>query len=132
MTDDELPWLTDLVDEVSARFGPPKVKVPRESRRMRTELGVCYRRCWAWFPGNVNHHLAVDRYLDRVPGWYVWAGSHAGTFVGAWCAEPAADKVRAVLVLAGFLVGDHAASRELLGRCVRSELEFVDAAGGAS
>jgi len=133
----ELTGVAELVAEVSAKFGPARVTIPHETRPMNTERGTCYRRCWVWFPERVNHHFAIDRYTlfalaapvtDRTPNYHVWAGKHVGTQVGLWCFDPTPDKVRAVLVLAGFVDGDVVESHTLLAaHASRSTaVEFVE------
>lgn len=98
-------WLT-VIDEVVAELGEPKVAVT-EPQLLHRERGDCRRRCWVWFPNNINHNIAVDQYARDL--WEITAASHAGTrttFVRK--GEPSASQMRAVLVLAGVLGSEYA------------------------
>lgn len=104
-----MTWMDIVESELLARYGEPRIRPGDEPARLRGERGWCRRWAWVWFPGGVNHHLAVDRYEGDL--YEVRAGHHGSkslplfyTDISFWSQrEPSASQVRAVLSLAGLL-----------------------------
>lgn len=86
-----MKWL----EEITEKLGEPRIKVPDETR-----LGDgIRRRCWVWFPNNVNHSVKIDRQHGR----YTYtAQAHSGgrDVEVTQATEPTDDEMRAVLRLA--------------------------------
>ncbi len=119
----ELDWLPQLVGRVTEHLGIAKVAVTTPVRIMGKD-----RRCWVWFPGNVNHNLAIDRYPHR---WVVMSSNHRGCRVELTTSgPPTALQVEAVLVLTGCLPGDPAAASGRLSDGTRALVEhrYVESA----
>jgi hypothetical protein len=85
------PWLAELTE----RYGKPRVTAGPS--RQWDDSGNFTRECWVWFPGNVNHHVGLDR-LDKGDGWRVKAGRHDGLMAEVtYRGRPTDAQVRDVL-----------------------------------
>ena len=80
-----MTWL----DDITAAIGEPRVCVDTEQRSVST-----YRRCWVWFPNNINHNIKIDREGGR---YVLGVGSHvrgAPQVEVTLAAEPTDQQVR--------------------------------------
>ena len=74
----ERTWL----DEAIERWGEPRLRFDEE-KRVPSDRGPMYRRCWVWFPimdgKPVNVHLSIDHYPRKGDAefWRVECGYHS-------------------------------------------------------
>jgi hypothetical protein len=119
-----LDWLPKMIDRITEHLGvPARIAVIDPVR-----LGEKHRRCWVWFPGNVNHNVCVDQHPRH---WVVMSSNHRGCRVELTTSgPPTALQAENVLVLTGCLPGDQMAASEQLSDGTRALIEhrYVESA----
>lgn len=90
------PWLAELL----AKYGPSGISP--DPVRLREDGCFYDRQAWVWEVDSNSHHLAIDQFTSHL----VVRAHTPSRFVSVAFFDPdgpAADEVRAVLVLAGML-----------------------------